>query len=165
MQAYIIALLLAVISFYSQLWIVAPHLPMATMHLLEHPPEQPTKGQWPTPVTVGTRSPLESPQQWLPVWLMGCGDLYQLVNVCEVDTVTDNSYCIDRVLTHSAVDCGSSPSIGNGSPETPTSTTLGGMVTYTCVSPGITTAMATCMANRIWEPVPTCSRKSYNCPL
>ncbi len=46
MQAYIIALLLAVISFYSQLWIVAPHLPLATMHLLlEHSPEQPTKGQ------------------------------------------------------------------------------------------------------------------------
>ncbi len=170
MQAYIMTLLLyiAVISCYSQLWIVAPHHPLP-MDLLEHPPPQLTKGQWPTPVTVGMRSPLESPQQWLPVWLMGCWRLYQLVNVREVDTVTDNSYCIDRVLTHSAVDCGP-PSIGNGSPETPTSTTLGGMVTYTCVSgyevsPGVTTAMATCMANRIWEPVPTCSRKSYNCPL
>ena len=30
------------------------------------------------------RSPLESPQQWLPVRLVGRGDLYQFVNVCEV---------------------------------------------------------------------------------
>ncbi len=67
------------------------------------------------------------------------------------------------------MDCGSPPSIGNGSPGTPTSTTLGGMVTHTCVSGyevsiGVTTAMATCMASGMWEPVPTCSRKSYNCP-
>ena len=114
------------------------------------------------------RSPLESPQQRLPVWLMGCGDLYQLVHVCEVDTVTDNSYCIDCVLTHSVVDCGPPSIIGNGSPGTPTSTTFGGMVTYTCdtgyeISNGATTATATCMANRMWEPVLTCSRKSYNC--
>ena len=162
MQAYISAL---VISFYSQLWIVAPHPPLE-MDLLEHPSPQPTKGQWPTPVSVGMKSPMESPQQWLPVWLMGCGDLYQLVHVCEVDTVTDNSYCIDCVLTHSVVDCGPPSIIGNGSPGTPTSTTLGGMVTYTCdtgydISNGAT--MATCMANGMWEPVLTCSRKSYNC--
>ncbi len=112
------------------------------------------------------RSPLESP--WLPVWLVGPGDLYQFVHVCEVDTVTDNSYCIDCVLTHSVVDCGP-PSIGNGSPGTPTRTTYLGTVTYTCdsgyeVSTGVTTAMATCLASGTWDPVPTCSRKSYNRP-
>ena len=111
---------------------------------------------------------MESLQQRLPVWLIGCGSLHQLVNVCEVDTVTDNSYCIDCVLTHSAVDCGP-PSIGNGSFGTPTSTTYLQTVTYTCdtgyeISTGVTTAIATCMANSMWEIVPTCSRKSYNCP-
>ena len=117
------------------------------------------------------KSPLESPQQWLPVRLVGRGDLYQFVNVCEVDTVTDNSYCIDCcVLTHSAVDCGSPTTIRNGSPGISTpGTTLGGKVTYTCVSgyevsTGVTTAMATCMANRMWETLPTCSRM-YQIPL
>ncbi len=96
---------------------------------------------------------------------MGCGRLYQLVHVCEVDTVTNYNTAL-TVLTHSAVNCGPPPSIGNGSPETPTSTILGGMVTYTCVSgyEVSTTAMATCMASGMWETVPTCSRKSYNCP-
>ncbi len=113
------------------------------------------------------RSPLESPQQWLPVWLMGCGDLYQLVNVCEVVTVTDIILnCINCVLTHSVVDCGFPPTIGNGSPGTPTSTTYQGTVTYNCVigyevSTGVTTAIATCMANGIWGPLPACSRKSW----
>ncbi len=83
MHAHIITLI------YSQLWIVVPHPPLS-MDLLEHQPAQPTCRQWPTPVTLGMRSPLESPQQWLPVWLVGCGSLYQLVHVCEVD-VTDNT--------------------------------------------------------------------------
>ncbi len=66
------------------------------------------------------------------------------------------------VLTHSAVDCGTPPSVSNASPGTPTSTMLNGMVTYTCVSgyevsAGITMATATCMANGNWEPLPTCS--------
>ena len=67
------------------------------------------------------------------------------------------------------MDCGP-PSIGNGSPGISTpGTTLGGMVNYTCfsgyeVSTGVTTATATCTANSMWDPVPTCSRKSYNCP-
>ncbi len=43
---------------------------------------------------------------------------------------------------------------------------LNGVVTYTCVSgyevsTGVTTATATCMANRVWEPVPTCQRTLY----
>ncbi len=87
------------LHFYSQLCIVAPHptLPMALLEYQLQPLTQPpTKGQWTTPVTLGMRL---SPQQRLPVWLMGCGDLYQLVHVCEVDTITDNSYCIDRVFT------------------------------------------------------------------
>ncbi|XP_064386497.1 sushi, von Willebrand factor type A, EGF and pentraxin domain-containing protein 1-like [Halichondria panicea] len=65
----------------------------------------------------------------------------------------------ETVTNCSPVNCGPPPSIGNGSPETPTSTTLGGMVTYTCVSgyEVSTTAMATCMASGMWETVPTCS--------
>ncbi len=108
------------------------------------------------------RSPLESP--WLPVWLVGCGSLYQLVHVCEVD-VTDNTAL--TVFTNSVVDCDSPPTIGNGSPGSPTRTTYQGTVTYTCdtgyeVSNGVT--MATCMANKMWGPLPTCSRM-YQIPL
>ena len=109
------------------------------------------------------RSPLESPQQWLPVWLIGCGRLYQLVHVC-YSGVYYVQNTITILFTHSAVDCGVPPSVSNGSPGAPSpDTMLNGMVTYTCdtgyeVSTGVTTAMATCMANRMWETVPTCSR-------
>ena len=78
-----------------------------------------------------------------------------------------NYYTATNCLLFSAVDCGSPTNIFNGSPgiDTP-GTTLGGLVTYTCnsgyeVSTGVTTAMATCMASGMWEPVPTCSRKSW----
>ena len=66
------------------------------------------------------------------------------------------------VLTHSAVDCGTPPSVSNASPGSPTNTAIGGMVTYTCVSgyevTGVTTVTATCMASGNWGPLPTCSR-------
>ncbi len=85
--------------------------------------------------------------------------------VCEVVTVTDIILAL-TVFTHSVVDCGFSPTIENGSPGTPTSTTYQGRVTYTCVSgyevsTGVTTAIATCMANGMWGHLPTCSRKSW----
>ncbi len=74
-----------------------------------------------------------------------------------------------RTLFCAAIDCGPPPSVSNGSPGAPSpDTKLDGVVTYTCdtgyeVSTGVTTAMATCMANRVWEPVPTCQRrKLYN---
>ncbi len=63
----------------TQLWIVAL-LPPLPMDLLEHPTlAQCTKGQSSTPVTVGMKSPMESPQQQLPVWIMETGHLYQLL--------------------------------------------------------------------------------------
>ncbi len=67
---------------------VVPFPPLV-MALLEHHPAQCTKEQCPTPVTVDTGSPMESPQQRLPVWLMGPGGLYQLVNVCELSCYSD----------------------------------------------------------------------------
>ena len=72
-----------------------------------------------------------------------------------------------RTLFCAAIDCGTPPSVSNGSPGAPSpDTMLNGVVTYTCVSgyevsTGVTTAMATCMANRVWEPVPTCQRTLY----
>ncbi len=68
-----------------------------------------------------------------------------------------------NIILLSAVDCGSPSTIVNGSPGTPTSTTYLRTVTYTCdtgyeVSNGVATATATCMANRMWEPAPTCQR-------
>ncbi len=59
------------------------------------------------------------------------------------------------------MDCETPPSITNGSPGVPTTTTFTGTVTYSCVtgywiSPRVTTATATCKADRTWVPLPTC---------
>ena len=64
--------------------------------------------------------------------------------------------CLD--LT--AVDCGSPPSITNGSPGTPTSTTFGGTVTYTCINSGYIlsgSATVACLASGSWSTRPTCT--------
>ena len=71
----------------------------------------------------------------------------------------------------SVVDCGSPPTIGNGSPGTPTRTIYQGTVTYTCdtgyeVSTRVTTATATCMASGVWGPLPICQSMLYcNVPV
>ena len=62
------------------------------------------------------------------------------------------------VVTHTAVSCGSPPSIDNGSPGTPTSTIFGGTVTYSCDT-GYTlsgSATITCQASG-WETPPVCT--------
>ncbi len=64
---------------------------------------------------------------------------------------------------NTGVSCGDPPPGTNVSPGTPSKTTYQGTVTYTCVtgywiSPGVTTVTATCMANTMWETVPTCQR-------
>ncbi len=142
----------------TQLWIVAlfPPLPM---YLLAHPPLiQPTKGQWPTPVSVVMKSPMGSPQQRLPVRIMENGDLYQLVQVWFRDFY--NFRFVHHNYVHAVVDCGLPPTILNGSPGTPTSTTFGGTVSYTCnnryhMMSGSTTV--TCDASGSWSTRPTCS--------
>ncbi len=95
---------------------------------------------------------------------MGCGDLHQLVNVCEV-AILINKYS----EWYTVVDCGSPTTITNGSPGSPSKTTYQGEVTYTCdtgyeASTGVTTAIATCLASGAWGPVPTCSHM-YQIPL
>ncbi|XP_064386496.1 sushi, von Willebrand factor type A, EGF and pentraxin domain-containing protein 1-like isoform X2 [Halichondria panicea] len=117
-----------------------------------------------SPPTIGNGSPgTPTSTTYQGTVTYTCDTGYEVSN--GVTIVTANcmaSGMWETVATCSAVDCGSPLSIGNGSPETPTSTTLEGMVTYTCnrgyeVSNGVTTAMATCMASGMWEPVPTCS--------
>ena len=60
--------------------------------------------------------------------------------------------------THTAVDCGTPPSITNGSPGIPTTTTFTGTVTYSCNDGyalfGIATS--TCQANATWSRPPEC---------
>ncbi len=51
-------------------------------------------------------------EQWLPVWLVGPGDLYQLVHVCYCDAYN----YVQNTSVHqlsSAVDCGVPPSVPN----------------------------------------------------
>ena len=65
-----------------------------------------------------------------------------------------NNDCIQRIV----VDCGSPPTIPNGSPGTPTSTTFGGRVSYTCKNRYHVLGLATvtCEASRNWSTRPTC---------
>ncbi len=153
----------------TQLWIIVALLPPLSVALLEHhPPAQPTKRQSSTPVTVDMKSPLESPQQQLPVWLMETGDLYQLVNVCINCFLTHVPNLNVTWLIDTGVSYGNPPSGTNAFPGTPSRTTYLGRVTYTCVtgyqiSTGVTTANAICRADRTWGPIlpVTCSGKSW----
>ena len=66
------------------------------------------------------------------------------------------------LLTHCiATNCNSPPFISNGSPGTPTRTTYGGTVTYSCnigyVLSG--SAIVRCLASGSWSTEPTCQRK------
>ena len=64
----------------------------------------------------------------------------------------------NNIHTYTAVDCGTPPSITNGSPGTPTTTTFTGTVTYSCNDGyalfGIATS--TCQANETWSSPPEC---------
>ena len=63
------------------------------------------------------------------------------------------------LLSYTVVDCGSPPSIGYGFPGTPTSTTFGGTVTYSCYSGYILSGSATvfCLSTGSWNTRPTCT--------
>ncbi len=65
---------------------------------------------------------------------------------------------ITILFTHSVVDCGTPPSVPNGSPGAPSpDTTIGGTVTYTCDT-GVLMggATVTCEASGDWSTTPTC---------
>ena len=63
--------------------------------------------------------------------------------------------CLDLI----ALDCGTPPTITNGSPGTPDMTAFGGMVNYTCTSGYILSGSATvsCLASGGWSTRPTCT--------
>ena len=114
--------------------------------------------QWvlwlPTAVTLGPLSMKE--EQGLVSWVgPGVGQL-QLVKVRNDFRLETN---ISSGHTHTAVSCGSPPSVLNGTPGIPTSTTFRGTVTYSCDS-GYThsgSATITCQASGSWETPPVCT--------
>ena len=59
------------------------------------------------------------------------------------------------------VDCGLPPSISDGTSGTPSSTTFGGTVTYSCNNGYILSGSATvsCLASGIWDTTPECTGK------
>ena len=105
---------------------------------------------------MGMRSPLESPQQRLPVWLVGPGDLYQLVWVNHgIITVVHVIYfCLYFIV----VDCGPL-TINNGAVDTSSGTTFMMIATYTCNTGYnfIGDMTRRCQANTMWSlSAPTC---------
>ena len=69
--------------------------------------------------------------------------------------------CSNSAAVHctlGTLSCGFPPSIPNGFPGTPNSTTFGGRVTYSCNSGYILSGSATitCQASGSWEAPPRC---------
>ena len=75
------------------------------------------------------------------------------------------SYACYHIFT--VVNCGPPPSIPNGSPGTPTRTTYGGTVAYSC-NHGYElsgSATVTCLASGSWSTRPTCIGTKHQCYL
>ncbi len=73
-----------------------------------------------------------------------------------------NSYNSLLICMHAcAVSCGPPPSITNGSSGQPTSTMIGGEVTYTCVTGYLLTGSEriTCLSTGNWSSSPSCQSK------
>ena len=68
-------------------------------------------------------------------------------------------FIVAIILSYTVLDCGQPPSIGYGSPGTPTSTTFGGTVTYSCTSGYILSGSptVTCLSSGSWGTRPTCT--------
>ena len=71
-----------------------------------------------------------------------------------------SSVLMHVLISTPSVSCGSPPSIPNGSPGTPTSTMVGGTVTYSC-DPGYimmdsTNNLVTCLSTEEWSALPSC---------
>ena len=71
-----------------------------------------------------------------------------------------NHQALIFLYTPPTVSCGSPPSISNGSPGTPTSTMIGGTVTYSCDT-GYTMSdsannLVTCLSTGNWSAPPSC---------
>ena len=113
-----------------------------------------------TLVTLDMRSPLESPQQRLPVWLIGCGILYQLVWVSHGDNSCPCYLFPIHCTYFIAVDCGDLTDPSNGAVDTSSGTTFMMTATYTC-NTGYTfigDMTRTCQANAMWSlTAPTCT--------
>ena len=93
------------------------------------------------------------------------GLTYSFSDSCELFSVLSTSKLFILFCYLSVVDCGPPPTITNGSPGTPTSTTFGGTVTYTCDN-GFTlsgSAMITCLAAGSWSTPPSCTDPDSMC--
>ena len=117
--------------------------------------------QWvlwlPTAVTLATLS-MEGAPGLVRVMGLGVGQL-QFVKVSLLVFNACTKTCKALVLAPS-VSCGSPPSISNGFPGTPTSTMVGGTVTYSCDTGYIMSDSAnnlvTCLSTGQWSAPPSC---------
>ena len=120
-----------------------------------------TTEQWvlwlPTAVTLATLS-VEGALGHVRVMGVGASQLQLLVKV-NLSTIPIDTLVIKPGTTPS-VSCGSPPTIVNGSPETPTSTLIGGTVTYSCDAGHIMSESAknpvTCLSTGQWSAPPSC---------
>ena len=147
----------------SQLFLVAT-LHQFLMDSEGHQPVQHLEGQWLTAVTLDIKC--QDQLQWL-VGPVGAGAQDLLAQVAtgyialqfliQVTCFTHVSYSLCSNVT--AVSCGYPPSISNGFRGTPTRTTFGGTVTYSC-NTGYQlsgSATVTCQASGSWSTRPSCT--------
>ena len=115
--------------------------------------------QWalwpPTPAILATLS-IETVSECVRMTEHGMGQL-QLV---KVRTNSTCSYVVSILVTLT-VSCGAPPSITNGYPGQPTSTMIGGEVTYTCHTGHllIGSETITCLSTGNWSSSPSCQSK------
>ncbi|XP_064388227.1 sushi, von Willebrand factor type A, EGF and pentraxin domain-containing protein 1-like [Halichondria panicea] len=93
-----------------------------------------------------------------------CNNGYQRSGSATVTCQASGSWSVRP--TCNIISCGSPPSISNGSPGTPTSTTFGGIVTYTCNTGYQRSGQSTvtCQASESWNTRPSCTPVSCGNP-
>ena len=122
--------------------------------------DPPTTDQWvlwlPTAVTLATLS-MEGTPGLVRVVGLGVGQLQLVkVGILVFNACTKHA----KHLIAPSVSCGSPPSISNGFPGTPTSTMVGGTVTYSCdtgyIMSDSANSLVTCLSTGQWSAPPSC---------
>ncbi|XP_064386598.1 sushi, von Willebrand factor type A, EGF and pentraxin domain-containing protein 1-like isoform X2 [Halichondria panicea] len=123
------------------------------------------------PVTCGPPPPIPNGSPGTPTStilrgtvIYSCDSGYELFGSTTATCEASGSWTLRPICA--AVSCGLLPTITNGSPRTPTSTTFGGTVTYSCDTGYklVPLTAVTCQASRRWSTLPMCTIVSCGLP-